>query len=67
MYCIDQQYKWEDFLALVEFAYNKSYHSSIGMTQFKILYGHKCRTLVSWDQVEDKVLVGLELLNEMEE
>jgi hypothetical protein len=33
---------WEDHLALVEFAYNNSYHASIKMTPYESLYGQKC-------------------------
>lgn len=39
MYCMDQQYKWEEYLQLVEFAYNNSHHASLGMTPFVALYG----------------------------
>lgn len=34
---------WEDQLALVEFSYNNSYHTSIGMAPFETLYGSPCR------------------------
>ena len=44
MYVMDQQSHWEKYLPLVEFAYNKSYHSSIGMPPFEALYGRPCRT-----------------------
>ena len=37
------------------------------MTPFEALYGHKCRTLVSWNQLEERVIVGPEMLQEMEE
>lgn len=37
------------------------------MTLFESLYGHKCRTPINWDRVEDKVLVGPNILKEMEE
>ncbi|CAN4076705.1 unnamed protein product [Withania somnifera] len=30
---------WEDKLPLVEFAYNRSLHTSIGMTPFEVCYG----------------------------
>ena len=30
---------WEDYLHLVEFAYNKNYQARIGMTPFEVLYG----------------------------
>ena len=31
--------KWDSHLRLIEFAYNNSYHSSIGMAPFESLYG----------------------------
>ena len=34
MYLMDRQTHWEDYLYLVEFAYNNGYHSSIGMAPF---------------------------------
>ncbi|CAN6677816.1 unnamed protein product [Malus baccata var. baccata] len=39
---------WHDRLDLMEFAYNNSFHSSIGMSPFEALYGRACRTL--WSQ-----------------
>jgi transposase InsO family protein len=39
MYVMDQQKHWEEFLPLVEFAYNNSYQSTIKMVPFKFLYG----------------------------
>jgi len=41
---IDIQGSWEEHLPLVEFAYNNSYHSSIGMAPYEALYGRPCRT-----------------------
>ena len=67
MYVMDQQAQWEKYLPLVEFAYNNSHHSSIGMPPYQALYGRPCRTPLSWDRLEDRVLVGPELLQEMEE
>ena len=67
MYYMDQKYKWEEYLPLVEFSYNNSYHSSLGMASFEALYGKKCQTPISWDRLEDKVIVGLVMLKEMEE
>jgi hypothetical protein len=67
MYVMDNQTQWEKYLPLVEFAYNNNYHSSIGMPPYKALYGRPCRTPLSWDRLEDRVTVGLELIQEMEE
>lgn len=41
MYYMYQQYKWEENLPLVEFAYNNSYHSAIKMAPFEAFYGRK--------------------------
>ena len=67
MYVMDQQKRWEEFLPLVEFAYNKSYQSTIKMAPFKFLYGRPCRMPLSWDRLEDRVLVGPKEIQEMEE
>ena len=67
MYVMDQQKCWEEYLPLVEFAYNNSYQRSIKMAPFEFLYGRPCRTPLSLDHLEDRVLVGLELIQEMEE
>eukprot|EP00253_Pinus_taeda_P011799 PITA_11799 len=66
MYVMDQQSHWEKYLPLVEFAYNNNYHSSIGMPPFEALYGQPCRTPLSWDRLEDRVIIGPELIHEME-
>jgi hypothetical protein len=67
MYVMDRPSKWEDYLHLVEFAYNNGYQESLKMSPFEALYGRKCNTLVSWDNPVDKEMVGPELLKEMEE
>ena len=59
--------RWEDYLHLVEFAYNNGYHASMKMSPFEALYGRKCNTLVSWDNPADRAVVGLEPLKEMED
>ena len=43
----DHPKKWEDYLHLVEFAYNNYYQDSVKLSPFKILYGTKCNTLIS--------------------
>jgi transposase InsO family protein len=67
MYVMDNQTQWEKYLPLVEFAYNNSFHSSIRMPPYEALYGRPCRTLLSWDRLEDRVTIGAELIQEMEE
>ena len=48
---------WDRYIPLMEFAYNNSYQSSIGMVPYEALYGRKCRTPVCWiDLNEHKVI-----------
>ena len=63
---MDKPSKWEYYLHLVEFAYN-GYQSSLRMSPFEALYGRKCDTPVSWDNPVDRVVLGSELLKEMED
>jgi hypothetical protein len=51
----------------VEFAYNNSYQSTIKMVPFEFLYGQPCWMPLSWDRFDDRVLVGPEAIQEMEE
>ena len=67
MYVKDQPGKWEDYLHLVEFAYNNNYQTSARFSHFEILYGRKCNTPISWSNPVDRLVLGLELLKEMEE
>ena len=46
----------------MEFTYNNSYLSSIGMAPFEALYGRKCRTPVCWDEVGERRLIGPKLV-----
>jgi hypothetical protein len=41
MYVMDQQKRWEEFLPLVEFAYNNSYQSTIKMAPFEFFMGDR--------------------------
>ena len=55
---------WHAKLELMEFAYNNSYHSSIGMAPFETLYGRACRTPLCWSEVGERPLVGPEIVEE---
>ncbi|KAI3667767.1 hypothetical protein L6452_42836 [Arctium lappa] len=61
---IDFGGSWDSHLPLVEFAYNNSYHSSIGMAPFEALYGRKCRTPVCWLEAGEKQFSGPEIVQE---
>ena len=56
---------WDTHLALMEFAYNNSYQTSIEMDPFEALYVRKCRTPVCWNEVGERRLVGLELVEKV--
>nr|GEX77409.1 retrotransposon protein, putative, Ty3-gypsy subclass [Tanacetum cinerariifolium] len=53
---------WDDYICLVEFAYNNSWHASIKCAPFEMLYGRKCRALICWDQVGEGVIKGPEMI-----
>ena len=67
MYVMDNPTKWEDYLHLVEFAYNNGQQASLGMSPYELLYGRRCRTPVTWDNPVNKVVLGPELLKKMEQ
>src|SRR5713101_4245228 len=67
MYVKDQPGKWEDYLHLVEFAYNNNYQTSAKFSPFEILYRRKCNAPISWSNPVDRLVLGPELLKEMEE
>ena len=53
---------WEKYLSLVEFSYNNSYHSSIDMAPYKAFYGRKCKSPLCWEEVGERKLLGLEII-----
>jgi hypothetical protein len=55
---------WNHHLPLIEFSYNNSYHSSIGMAPYEALYGRKCRTPLCWAEVGDKSVLGPEIIQQ---
>jgi hypothetical protein len=66
MYVRTKPSKWEDYLHLVEFAYNNGYQTSAKLSPFEVLYDRKCTTPISWDNPVDRLMVGPEMLQEME-
>eukprot|EP00253_Pinus_taeda_P019164 PITA_19164 len=67
VYVMTKPTQWEEYLHLVEFAYNNRYHTSTQLSPFEVLYGRKCRTPSSWGGPEDKLSLGPEMLKEMED
>ncbi|KAJ9535608.1 hypothetical protein OSB04_un001254 [Centaurea solstitialis] len=53
---------WDTYLRLTEFSYNNSFHSSIEMPPYEILYGRRCRTPICWGEVGQRVLWSTEVV-----
>ena len=66
MYVMEKSHKLEDYLHLVEFAYNNNFQVSVGMSPFEILYGRKCNNPISWSIPVDILILGPDLLKDME-
>ena len=64
---IDLEGNWDRHIALVEFVYNNSFQSSIGMAPYEALYGRKCRTPLCWTELSEKKVIGHDLIRETEE
>lgn len=64
MCVLDFQGNLETHLPLVEFAYNDSYHSSLGIAPCEALYGRKCQSPICWAEDGDILLLGPELVQE---
>lgn len=64
---LEQGGTWDSHLPLIEFTYNNSYHSSIGMAPFEALYGRRCRTLLCWFESGESVVLGPEIVQQTTE
>ena len=61
---LDFKGNWDDHMPLIEFAYNNSYHSSIGMAPFEGLYGRPCRSPIGWFEVGETQILGPNLVHQ---
>ena len=59
---LDFQGSWVEHLPLIEFAYNNSFQSSIGMAPYEALYGRPCRSPMCWTELGEATLLGPELV-----
>ena len=62
----DHPNKWEEYLHLVEFAYNNHYQASTKLSPFEIMYGRKFNTPISWSNSIERLMIGPKLLKELE-
>ena len=51
---------WSKYLPLIEFSYNNSYQSTIGVAPYEMLYGRKCRSPIHWDETGERRYLGPE-------
>jgi hypothetical protein len=63
---LEHQGNWDQNLPWAEFSYNNSYQESLKMAPFQVLYGHRCRTPLNWIEPGEKVIFGLDLVEEAE-
>lgn len=56
---LDHIGEWE-VLPLIEFTYNNSNHTSVGMTPYEALYSRRFKTPLCWYQDREAVLLGPE-------
>jgi hypothetical protein len=53
-------------LSYAEFSYNNSYQESLKMVPFEMLYGHRCRTPLFWNETGEWRIFALDILQEAE-
>ena len=66
-YVLDFLGSWDRYIPLMEFAYNNSFQSSIGMAPYEALYGRKCRTPVCWTELNEHKVIGPNIVKDTEE
>lgn len=64
---LEQGGAWDTYFPLIEFTYNNSYHSSIGMAPFEALYCRRCRTPLCWHESGESVVLGPEMVQQTSE
>ena len=55
---------WDDHLPFIEFAYNNSYNSSIGIAPFEAMYGRRCRSPGGLFEVRKLSILNQEIIHE---
>ena len=55
---------WYEHLPVIEFSYNNSYHSNIGMALFEVLHCRRYTSPVGWFKVRDSSILGPDIIHE---
>ena len=64
---LDFPRNWDRYIPLMEFAYNNSYQSSIGMASYEALYGRRCRNPTCWTELDERKIIGPDLVKDTKE
>ena len=64
---LDSEGSWSKYLPLIEFSYNNSYQSTIGMAPYEMLYGRKLRSPIHWDETTERRYLGPEAIQRTSE
>ena len=56
---LDFPRSWDRYIPLMEFSYNNSYQSSIGIAPYEALYGRRCGTPICWTELGEHKIIGL--------
>jgi hypothetical protein len=57
---------WDKSLPHAKFSYNNSYHESLKMAPFEMLYGRRCRTPLFWGGTGERKVFGPDILQDAE-
>ena len=61
---VDFKGNLDDYLPLIEFAYNNNYYYSIQMVPYEALYGKRCRSPIGRFEIGEKGLIGPYLVHQ---
>ena len=67
MYVMNKPGKWEDYIHLIEFAYNNNNQESLKMSPFEVLYGRRCKVPLILGNLKDILALWLDMLAQIEE
>jgi hypothetical protein len=63
---IEYPSNWDKKLPWAELSYNKIYQESLKMAPFEVSYERRCRTPLNWIELGEKVIFGLDNVDEAE-